>query len=84
MIILLHIVDCGVPIPPIGGSLVNYDSTKVDSTVTYKCEDFYQPTTLQISTCTNTRLWIPLLEEHNCTYTGNIIMMVCTDSYLFV
>ncbi len=71
------IVDCGVPIPPIDGLLVNYDSTKAGSTVIYRCNDGFRPSTLQRSTCTNERLWIPAPEEHNCTFIiGTVLHLV--------
>ncbi len=68
--ILYNIVDCGVPIPPINGFLVNYDTTKVGGTVIYRCDNGFTPTSLQSSACTYDRLWIPALEDLNCTSTG--------------
>ncbi len=72
--IISPIVDCEIPLPPLNGSLGNYSHTRENATVSYQCDDGYTPSVIMTSKCTNTGIWIPPPEEHNCTVvTGKVI-----------
>ena len=60
------IVDCGVPDPPMNGTLGNYSHTEVGATVQFWCNEGFHPPDTRDSVCSNQGVWIPLTQEHNC------------------
>ena len=60
------IVDCGVPNPPMNGTLGNYSHTEVGATVQFWCNEGFHPPDIRDSVCSNQGLWTPLPQEHNC------------------
>ena len=78
------IVDCGIPGPPISGSIVNYSGTKVGDIVTYMCNKGYRPSAKINGTCRVDSIWFPQPERHICTlisgiqYRGAFLYIVAT------
>ena len=60
------IVDCGVPDPPMDGTLGNYSHTAVGATVQFWCNEGFHPPDIRDSVCSNQGLWTPLPQKHNC------------------
>ena len=65
---ILNLVDCGIPIPPINGSIISYNGTKVGNSVTFKCDEGYRPSAVISGTCRLDSMWDPIPERHNCTF----------------
>ena len=60
------IVDCGVPDPPINGTMGNYSNTEVGATLQFWCNEGFHSPDIRVSVCSNQGLWTPLPQEHNC------------------
>ena len=68
---VLHfiIVNCYDPDAPNNGSVIdNYDHTREGATVTYLCDDGFRPSQQMTSNCTSSGNWVPLPQEHMCTF----------------
>lgn len=63
-----HIVDCGIPVAPLNGSLGNYSNTKEDTNVTFWCDEDFVPTEIMIATCNSRGMWDPDPAEHYCEF----------------
>ena len=63
-------MNCGIPIPPINGSIVNYSGTKL--LVTFKCDEGFRPSAEVVGTCGSDTRWNPAPSEHNCTFIKGI------------
>ena len=61
-------MDCGIPTPPINGSVVNYSGTKLGNTVTFKCDEGFRPSVEVNGTCRSDAMWHPTPGMHNCTF----------------
>jgi hypothetical protein len=60
------IVNCGIPLPPVNGTLSEYLSISENATVSFQCNEGYMPSLVQNTTCTS-ESWIPNPAKHNCT-----------------
>ncbi len=65
---LLCIVNCGIPMSPINGSVDSPDHTREGASVNYRCDDGFRPSVNFTSTCENTTRWTPDPKDHNCTF----------------
>ena len=63
-----HLVNCGVPDPPVNGTVDTPDHTREGSSVDYRCDDGFRPSANFTSICDNTTLWIPPPQSHICTF----------------
>ena len=61
-------MDCGIPISPTNGSIVNYTGTKVGNIVTFKCDEGFRPSAEVNGTCGSDTVWNPTPNKHNCTF----------------
>ena len=77
------IVDCGIPLSPINGSVLHYSGTKPGDYVTYKCNEGFRPSPAMNATCMSSdSRWSPLPERHNCIFIqGNIFSSVDLVAY---
>lgn len=66
---LTHAVDCGVPEPPMNGSVV-YTRTTEGANLTFDCDIFFFPVDTPTAVCTREGVWVPLPAEYNCTLDG--------------
>ncbi len=66
------LVNCGVPMLPVNGTVDTPDHTREGASVDYRCDDGFHPSANFFSTCESSALWTPPPENHSCTFvTGN-------------
>ena len=61
--------SCGHPTPPLHGWLGNYQSTLLNSTVTFQCDSGWSPSEQFSTTCMGTDHleWVPDPGNHTCS-----------------
>ena len=74
-------VNCGDPEPPVNGSVDTPPHTREGASVMYRCNDGFRPSADFPSTCTNTAMWYPPPQDHNCTYVEGIQLNSRGDFY---
>ncbi len=77
MCVTLFAVNCGVPLSPTNGFVGNYSHTREGAIATYKCNDGFRPSIGLTAVCTNTSLWVPSPETHNCVLVTGIHTSSC-------
>ena len=68
--LILTLVDCGVPNPPRNGTLGSITTTTAGSTLTFMCDEPLIPTTVMVAHCTRDAVWDPLPELLMCKEKG--------------
>ena len=68
-------VDCGVPQPPANGHIGQYQNTKMNSTVTYQCDDGYNPLPTLLAKCIEGGVWNPPPQYHDCIQVGKCVLI---------
>lgn len=68
--------NCGIPFPPMNGSIASYSGTMPRSTVTFMCDRFFVPTVIMVGVCTNELVWNPSPENHTCSVDGIIMIII--------
>ena len=69
------IVDCGTPQPPTNGHLRDVPTLFGEgTTVTFQCNEGFNPPTQITTRCTASSTWDPLPAEHVCTI-GKILLL---------
>ena len=66
-------MDCGIPTPPVNGSIVNYSGTELGDIVVFKCNEGFRPSAEVNGTCRSNARWYPTSNGHNCTLIRGII-----------
>ena len=60
-------MDCGIPTPPVNGSIVDFSGAKLGNTVIFKCNEGFRPSAEVNSTCGSDARWHPAPNRYNCT-----------------
>ena len=67
LIIMESTANCGDPVPPANGHVVEHSHSREGASVTYMCNDGFRPSSISTSVCSDSMMWAPPLEEYNCT-----------------